>query len=91
MMLNGLIDFPWRLRKKSEPEIYDVCCPQCGWRKTIELGKVDADSRCIHGEEPAMEIRETLPVRCPECSGKLKKRKIELCHKADGERRNHHG
>ena len=56
-MLNGLIDFPWRLRKKSEPEIYDVCCPQCGWRKTIELGKVDADSRCIHGEEPAMEIR----------------------------------
>ena len=76
-MLKGLISFPW-LRKRSEPKIYDVSCPQCGWRKIIELGKVKSDSICIHGDEPAMEIRETLPHACPKCSGKLKKRKIEI-------------
>ena len=55
-MLKGFISLPWWLRKKSEPKVYDVCCPQCGWRKTIELGKACEDSHCIHGEEPAMEI-----------------------------------
>ena len=77
-MFKGMISLSWLLRK-SRPKVYDVSCPQCGWRKTIELGKVDADSRCIHGEEPAMEIREKLPCSCPKCRGKLKKRKIELC------------
>lgn len=44
------------LRERSGPRVYDVCCPQCGWRKTIELGKVGADSRCIHGQEPVILI-----------------------------------
>ena len=77
-MLKGFINLPWRLRRRSEPKVYDVCCPQCGWRKTIELGKVREDSRCIHGEEPAMEIRENLPDRCPKCGGRLKKRRIKV-------------
>ena len=68
-MLKGFINLPWWLRRRSEPKVYDVCCPQCGWRKTIELGKVSEDSRCIHGEEPVMEIRETLPENCPKCGG----------------------
>ena len=60
-MLKGLIYLPWWLRRKSELKIYDVGCPQCGWHKTIKLGKVSEDSLCTHGEEPAMEIREKLP------------------------------
>ena len=76
-MLKGFFNLPW-LRKRSEPKIYDVCCPQCGWRKTIEIGKVSADSLSVHGDEPAIEIRETLPDRCPKCGEKLKKRKIRI-------------
>ena len=77
-MLKGFINLPWWLRRRSELKVYDVCCPQCGWRETIELGKDSEDSRCIHGEEPATEIRETLPERCPKCGARLKKRKIEI-------------
>ena len=77
-MLKGFFNLPWWLRRRSELKVYDVCCPQCGWRKTIELGKVSEDSRCIHGEEPAMEIRETLPENCPKCGGRLQKRRIKV-------------
>ena len=77
-MLKGFINLPRWMRRRSELRVYDVCCPQCGWRKTIELGKASEDSHCIHGEGSAMEIREKLPDRCPKCSGKLKNRKLEL-------------
>jgi len=79
-MLKGLIYLPWWVRKMMVhgPKIYDVHCPRCGWQKTIEIGKVDNDSICIHGNKPAMENRESLPCNCPECGGKLKKEKINI-------------
>lgn len=77
-MLKGFINLPRQLRRRSEPKVYDVCCPRCSWRKTIELGKAGADSRRIHGEEPATEIRETLPESCPKCGGRLRKRRIRV-------------
>jgi len=76
--LKGFINLPSWLRKMSEPKVYDVGCPQCGWHKTIKLGKASEDSICTHGEEPAMEIRETLPENCPKCGGRLKKREIQI-------------
>ena len=61
-MLKGFINLPWWLRRRSEPKVYDVCCPQCGWRKTIELGKVREDSRCIHGAYICKAVAEADPI-----------------------------
>ena len=77
-MLKGLIHLPWYLRKSAEPKIYDVRCVQCSWRKTVELGEVDENSRSMHGDAAAMEIMPALPGHCPQCGGKLKKQRIKV-------------
>ena len=77
-MLKGIIYLPWWMRRPAGPEIYDVLCPKCGWRKTIELGVTDAGSDPDNDRESAMELRETLPDRCPECGGRLKKKRLKV-------------
>ena len=69
---------PRWMRGPTGPEIYDVLCPKCGWRKTIELGEVDSETRPVDDRESATEIRETLPSRCPKCGGRLKKRRLKV-------------
>jgi len=78
-MLKMPMTLPWLPKRSSEPKIYDLHCPKCGWGTTVEIGKADADSRCVHGEESALEIRETLPDRCRKCGAKLKKRRLRVC------------
>lgn len=77
-MLKGIIPMPWWMRRPTGPKIYDVLCPKCGWRKTVELGEVDVESRSVDGGENAMQTRETLPSRCPKCGGRLKKRRLKV-------------
>lgn len=75
-MARGFIRLPERLRRKAEPEVYQVRCGQCSRHKLVEIGEVDADSVAVHGEEPAVERCETLPERCPECGGRLRSERI---------------
>lgn len=77
-MLNGLVPLLWWRHGKIEPKIYDVLCPECGWRKTVELNKTEAASVCRHDSDAIMETKTTLPNRCPICGKKLKKRRLKI-------------
>jgi predicted RNA-binding Zn-ribbon protein involved in translation (DUF1610 family) len=61
------------------PEFYEMSCPKCGWKETLELDPCEMDVISLSGEPDRGPRSVTrLPKKCPECGAKLQKKKLPI-------------
>ena len=63
----------------KNPEFYEMSCPKCGWKETLELSNCEMEVITLDGE-PYRGPRSVteLPKRCPTCGAKLTKKKLPI-------------
>ena len=63
----------------KNPEFYEMSCPKCGWKETLELDPCEMDVITLDGEPYRGPRTVTeLPKRCPTCGAKLTKKKLPI-------------
>jgi predicted RNA-binding Zn-ribbon protein involved in translation (DUF1610 family) len=63
----------------KNPEFYEMSCPKCGWKETLELTPCEMEVITLDGEAPKGPRSVTeLPKRCPACGAKLTKTKLPI-------------
>ena len=61
----------------KNPEFYEMSCPKCGWKETLELDPCEMDVITLDGEPYRGPRTVTeLPKKCPVCGAKLTKKKL---------------
>ena len=63
----------------KNPEFYEMSCPECGWKETLELTPCEMDVITLDGE-PATGPRSVteLPKKCPKCDARLNRKKLPI-------------
>ena len=69
--MNGFIQLPGFFRKKIELKYYRVCCSECSYAETVELGR-DCDNL-----ETPRKVTE-LPKVCPVCGTEVTRKRIPV-------------
>lgn len=63
----------------KNPEFYEMSCPKCGRKETLELSNCETDVITLDGEAPKGPRSVTeLPERCQACGAKLTKKKLPV-------------
>ena len=63
----------------KNPEFYAMSCPDCGWKETLELDPCEMEMITLDGKAPSGPRSVTeLPERCPECGGRLSRKKLPI-------------
>ena len=63
----------------KNPEFYEMSCPKCGWKETVELTPCEMDVITLDGE-PATGPRSVteLQKKCSTCGARLTKKKLPI-------------
>ena len=63
----------------KNPEFYEMSCPKCGWKETLELTPCEMDVITLDGKPtPVLQSVTELPKRCPACGTRLTKKKLPI-------------
>ena len=63
----------------NNPRFYEMSCPKCGWKETLELDPCEMDVITLDGESSRNPRNVTrLPRQCPKCNTVLNKKKLPL-------------
>ena len=63
----------------NNPRFYEMSCPKCGWKETLELDPCEMDVITLDGESPKGPRSVTeLPKCCPECGTGLNRQEIPI-------------
>ena len=63
----------------NNPRFYEMSCPNCGWKETLELDPCEMDVITLDGESPKGPRSVTeLPKHCPECGTGLNRQEIPI-------------
>ena len=63
----------------NNPEFYEMSCPKCGWKETLELDPCEMEVITLSGEPPSGPRSVTeLPTRCPVCGARVNRKKLPI-------------
>lgn len=63
----------------KNPEFYEMSCPKCGWKETLELSNCDPEVITLDGAAPSgPRIVAELPGKCPKCGARLTRKKLPI-------------